>query len=693
MESSVIVPNVVTLETRQLWWNINSPWSKFFFYFLIFIAVCIFLYGIYQKILIISAAKFPKGENRFSNVFNRLVYVFKYAFLHKKTSQKKTPGLAHAGIFLGFMTLWIVTNIVGVQDHSSVYFFQGTFYKLVSFFAELGGLFLFLGITIFALRRYLFTSKKLDNTQRDWIQPLFLLSLVVTGFMVEGLRIAGTRDDESYSFIGNALAQVFQFMTEADLKNAHFSLWWTHALLTCAFIALIPYSKFIHIFMSPLAMFFHSERARGQLYTPFKLSDMLEAEEKGLEINEEDFNAGVYDYKDFSWKTLLDSEACTACGRCHVVCPAQNTDKPLSPKHLFLDIKSLSRKHTNLKEDEVAPGLYEFISPDVLWSCTSCNACVEECPVLIEHVDTIVDMRRGLLAMNQAPANLQSTLKNVRTKSNPWGLAPSEREKWVDSLKSEYGLELKVLSRNEAEFEYLYWVGSPGSYDTRNIEVSKANARLFEAAGLSFAILGNDEKSSGDLARRAGDEAMFQEIVLENIEIFKAFGVKKIITQCPHVYNTFKNEYPEFGLEGVEIYHHTEILARLIQESRLIPKNTVDISVTYHDPCYLGRYNRVFNPPRFILESIPGLSLKSIAHEKEKSTCCGGGGAQIWYEMPGSHINVMRFEELNEHKPDKISVACPYCSIMVDSATKTAFPGTHIPEVEDVAITLAASIF
>jgi Fe-S oxidoreductase len=308
-------------------------------------------------------------------------------------------------------------------------------------------------------------------------------------------------------------------------------------------------------------------------------------------------------------------------------------------------------------------------------------------------VDTIIDMRRGLLAMNQAPANLQSTLKNVRTKSNPWGLAPSDREKWVDTLKSEYGMELKVLSRAEAEFEYLYWVGSPGSYDTRNIEVSKANARLFEAAGLSFAILGNEEKSSGDIARRAGDEAMFQEIVMENIEIFKAFGVKKIITQCPHVYNTFKNEYTEFGLEDVEIYHHTEILAKLIQESRLIPKNSIDISVTYHDPCYLGRYNRVFNPPRFILESIPGLQVKSIVNEREKSTCCGGGGAQIWYEMPGSHINVMRFEELNEHKPDKVSVACPYCSIMVDSATKTAFPGTHIPEIEDVAVTLAASVF
>jgi Fe-S oxidoreductase/nitrate reductase gamma subunit len=699
MESALIVPNAVILETRQLWWNIDAPFARILFYFLILVSTGILIHGVYKKILIITAGKFPKGENRFSDVWNRLVYVFTYAFLHKKTSQKKTPGLAHAGVFLGFMTLWIVTNIVGFQDHSPVYFFQGSFYKLVSFAAELGGLFLFLGITIFALRRYLFTSKKLDNTQRDWIQPVFLLSLAVTGFMVEGLRIAATPADESYAFIGNALAQVFQFMTDTDLRGAHVTLWWTHALLTCAFIALIPYSKFIHIFMAPLSMFFHSKRARGQLYTPFKLSDMLEAEEQGLEINEEDFNAGVFEYKDFSWKTLLDSEACTACGRCHVVCPAQNTDKPLSPKHLFLDIKKLSQSHVSgfgnksTEHEEHSPSLYEFINPDVLWSCTSCNACVEECPVLIEHVDTIIDMRRGLLAMNQAPANLQSTLKNVRTKSNPWGLAPSDRDKWVDTLKSEYGMELKVLSRAEAEFEYLYWVGSPGSYDTRNIEVSKANARLFEAAGLSFAILGNEEKSSGDIARRAGDEAMFQEIVMENIEIFKAFGVKKIITQCPHVYNTFKNEYTEFGLEDVEIYHHTEILAKLIQESRLIPKNSVDISVTYHDPCYLGRYNRVFNPPRFILESIPGLQLKSIVNEREKSTCCGGGGAQIWYEMPGSHINVMRFEELNEHKPDKVSVACPYCSIMVDSATKTAFPGTHIPEIEDVAVTLAASVF
>ncbi|MCH2227661.1 MAG: 4Fe-4S dicluster domain-containing protein [Candidatus Caenarcaniphilales bacterium] len=691
MESTVIVPNAIALETRHLWWNIESPIAKPLFYLLIFAATGVFLYGLFQKLKPIFAAKALKNDDRFDNLWSRINYLLNYAFLQKKIASQRTPGLAHIAVVLGFMTLWIVTNIVGFQDHSSVYFFQGMFYKLVSFAAEIGGLLLFGGILSFTLRRYVFTTKRLDHTQADWMQPLFLFALVITGFLVEGLRIAGTRVEEDFSFIGNALAQVFQFMTEKDLHNTHFTLWWLHAMFTAAFIALLPHSKFIHIFTAPLPIFFRSKRERGQLATPFKLTDMLEAEEKGIEINEEDFNAGVFEYSDFSWKSLLDSEACTACGRCHVVCPAQNTDKPLSPKHLFLDIKKLSQQNNSKSEEET--DVYEFISPDVLWSCTSCNACVEECPIFIEHVDTIVDMRRGLLAMNKAPANLQATLKNIRTKTNPWGLAANEREKWLDSLKDEHGLELKVLSRAEESFEYLYWVGSPGAYDSRNIDVSKANSRLFKAAGLDFAILGNEEKSSGDLARRAGDEAMFQEIVIENIEIFKAFGVKKIITQCPHVYNTFKNEYPEFGLIGVEIFHHSEILASLIQESKLVPKNNVSQSITYHDPCYLGRYNRVFDPPRFILESIPGLEIKQVAHEKEKSTCCGGGGAQIWYEMPGSQINSMRFDELNEHKPDKISVACPYCSIMIDSASKTVFQGTHVPEIEDVAITLAASVF
>jgi Fe-S oxidoreductase len=209
---------------------------------------------------------------------------------------------------------------------------------------------------------------------------------------------------------------------------------------------------------------------------------------------------------------------------------------------------------------------------------------------------------------------------------------------------------------------------------------------------LSFAVLGNEEKSSGDTARRAGDEGLFQELALENIEIMKAYNVKKVITQCPHVYNTLKNEYPEFGLEGVEVYHHSEILADLIKDGRLKPEKEITETITYHDPCYLGRYNQVFDPPRFILESIPGIEIKQIEHEASKSTCCGGGGAQIWYETPGNHINVMRLEELNEHSPNKVSVACPYCSIMLSTATTTAFPGTNVPDIEDIAVTLAKSV-
>lgn len=675
------------LETRELWWNIDTGFGKAFFYILAFASIGFFIYGYYKKIKHIFNGKKYK-EDRFNNIKARILNVITFGLLHKKTSQKKSGGIPHAAVFIGFITLWIVTNIVALQEHIEhfvdLYFFQGSFYKVVSFAADIGGVLLLIGVLAFTIRRYVLKSKHLDNTQNDWIQLLFLGLFGITGFMLEAFRMAATGQIEDYAPVGAALARFFSYMIPEDLKAEHAMLWWFHSILTFAFIALIPYTKFIHIFTAPLTMFFKSERARGQLSTPYSLLDMMEAEAEGREINEEDFMAGVFTYDDFQWKTLLDAEACTSCGRCHVVCPAQNTDKPLSPKHLMLDIRGLAK---NPDRENV----YEFISPDVLWSCTTCNSCVEQCPVLIEHVDTIVDMRRGLLQSNMAPSNLQATLKNLRTKSNPWGLDPNDREKWRDELKSETGVDVKLARENKGNFEYLYWVGSPGAYDDKNKVVTKANAQLFTKAGIDFAVLGNEEKTSGDLARRSGDEGLYQELVLENVEILNMYGVKKIITQCPHVYNTLKNEYPEFGLEGVEIYHHSEILAKAILNGKLKPEKEVSESYTYHDPCYLGRYNRVFDPPRFILESIPGLKLNAVENEKEKSTCCGGGGAQMWYETPGNQINVMRFEELNEHQPNKVSVSCPYCSVMLNTSATTAFPGTNIPEIEDVALTLAKS--
>jgi Fe-S oxidoreductase/nitrate reductase gamma subunit len=672
------------LETRELWWNIDQSFGKPIFYLLASLAIGVFIYGFSRKFSRVFSGKALKHENRFTDIKERIRTLLIFGLGQRKVAQKRIPGLAHLLVFLGFLSLWIVTDIIAFQEHShiNIYFFQGLFYKLISCIADIGGVLLLTGVLIFTLRRYVFVSKNLDNRQLDWIQLSFLAAFVITGFMLEAFRMAATKNIEEFAPIGAVLAKFLEYLTPEDLVKGHRGLWWFHSILTFAFIAIIPSSKFFHIFTSPMTIFFRSGRHRGQLYTPFKLTDIMEAEASGQEVGEEDFMAGVSSFQDFSWKTLLDSEACTACGRCHVVCPAQNTDKPLSPKFLVLDIKKMAAN----TED-----VYSLIHQDVLWSCTSCNACVEECPVLIEHVDTIVDMRRGLLAQNKAPSNLQGTLKNLRTKSNPWGLDPNDREKWIQELKEFKNINVKLAKEHKGNFEYLYWVGSPGAYDDRNKAVTKAVAQLLHKAGINFAVLGNEEKTSGDIARRAGDEGLYQEITLENIEILQRYGVKKIITQCPHVYNTLKNEYPEFGLEGVEVYHHSEILAKLLDEGKIVPTKRIEETITYHDPCYLGRYNRVFDPPRHILSKIPGIKIKDIDHQREKSTCCGGGGAQIWYETPGSHINVMRLEELNEHKPNKVSVACPYCSIMLSTATTTAFPGTNIPQIEDIAVTLAKS--
>lgn len=690
MDPNLVIPNAPLLETRELWWNISHSLSKPIFYIMAISSIAFFIYGLYKKFSRVLNAKPLKNETRFEDTKDRILDLIKHAFLFIKMRRSALPAVAHILVALGFVSLWIVTDIIAVQEHShfigfSTYFFQGSFYKIVSFVADAAGLILLLGVIVFSLRRYVFVCKTLDNTQRDWIQPVFLAAFVITGFLLEAFRMAATKTIEPFAPIGSLLASFFSFMTAEDLAHRHQILWWFHSVLTFAFIALIPYTKFIHIFLSPVNIFFRSRRARGQLSTPYNLLEIMEAEAEGKELDEEAFNVGVYSYDDFSWKSVLDSEACTACGRCHVVCPAQNTEKPLSPKHLMLDIKKLASAENN--ED-----VYAHISDDVLWSCTTCSACVEECPVMVEHVDTIVDMRRGLLHLNKVPANLQATLKNLRTKFNPWGLAPNDREKWIQELQSEKNIQVKLAKENRNNFEYLYWVGSPGAYDARNIQVTKACAELFTKAGLSFAVLGNEEKTSGDIARRAGDEGLFQELALENIEILMNYGVKKIITQCPHAYNTLKNEYPELGLEGVEVYHHTEVLANLVIDGKIEPSVEIKETVTYHDPCYLGRYNQVFDPPRYLLESIPGIEIKTIEHEKDKSTCCGGGGTQMWYEIPGTQINNMRLEELNENSPNKVSVSCPYCSIMLNTATTTAFPGTNIPIVEDVAITLNKSV-
>jgi len=660
------------METRGLWWNIHDfPHYREIFYTLFYISVLFFIYGFYLKIKNWSRGKL---KNNFNNIPNRLKNMFEKSFFHKGWEKYKVLRLAHGLVFFGFFALWIGTDILTVQDKMPVYFFRGLFYKVYSLAMDLSGILMLFGLLIFTYIRYIQKPKRLDNYQNDWFQLVYLALFVIIGFLIEGLRQSATNQIEPYAPLGALIAGGFQGLSYDMQKSIHLTLWWLHSLQTFSFIALIPFTKFNHIFIAPVNLFFADSEPKGKLTTPFNLVEILE-----MENPPEDFAQSVSGIEDFSWKDLMDLDACTACGRCHEVCPATNSEKPLSPKQVILDLKQIMYGKP-LQKSVVS----DLISPETLWSCTSCNACVESCPVGINQLSKIIDLRRTLIHENKAPNNLLNTLKNIRSRSNPWGQPPEDREKWTE------GLDVPMIDAT-GEFEYLYWIGCAGAYDSRNQNISKTMVKLLKKASVKFVILGKKEKCTGDTARRAGDEGLFQELAIENIEVFKSKNIKKIITHCPHCFNTFKNEYPEFGLKDVEIIHHTEILWDLIKAGKLNMTREISEEITYHDSCYLGRHNGQYDTPRNILNKIPGLKYTEMKNSRERGTCCGGGGAQLWYEAPGKQINVMRLNEIKDSGAKAAATACPFCTIMLETA-RTLDKSTEPPKVQDISELVARAI-
>lgn len=698
------------METRGLWWNIHDfPHYKEIFYTLFFISVLFFIYGFYLKIKAWSQGK-PK--NNFNNIPLRLKNMFEKSFLHKGWEKYKVIRAAHGLVFLGFFALWIGTDILTVQDKMPVYFFEGPFYKAYSLAMDLSGVLMLLGLSIFAYIRYIQKPKRLDNYQNDWFQLVYLALFVITGFLIEGLRQSAINQIEPYAPIGAFIANGFQRFSYEMQKTIHLTLWWLHSIQTFSFIALIPFTKFNHMFLVPANLFFAESKPKGALTTPFNLVDIM-----AMENPPEDFAQTISRIEDFSWKDLMDLDTCTACGRCHEACPATNSEKPLSPKWMILDLRQTmyhkplfnhgfygkesviarsqatkqSHKHSNGDEiaspsarNDITTNLPDILSPETLWSCTSCNACVEVCPAGIDQLTKIVELRRTLISENKAPNNLLNTLKNIRSRSNPWGQPPEDREKWTE------GTDAPMID-STAEFDYLYWVGCAGAYDSRNQNISRTMVKLLKKADVKFTLLGKKEKCTGDIARRAGDEGLFQELAIENIETFKSKNVKKIIASCPHCFNTFKNEYPEFGLKDVEVIHHTEVLWDLIKSGKLTMTKEISEEITYHDSCYLGRHNGQYDAPRNILNKIPGLKYTEMENSREKGTCCGGGGAQLWYEAPGKQINVMRLNEVKDSGAKTAATACPFCTIMLETARtldKTGEP----PAVKDISELVASSV-
>ncbi|MDT0344977.1 (Fe-S)-binding protein [Streptomyces litchfieldiae] len=425
-----------------------------------------------------------------------------------------------------------------------------------------------------------------------------------------------------------------------------------------------------------------------------------------FEDPDEDAQFGVSQIEHFSWKGLLDFSTCTECGRCQSQCPAWNTGKPLSPKLLVMSLRDHAHATApyllagETPEEGARPlvGTAEeggVIDPDVLWSCTTCGACVEQCPVDIEHVDHIVDMRRYQVMIESSfPSEAGTMLKNLERKGNPWGLAKKKRLEWT----TEVDFEVPVVGKDVedlTEVDYLYWVGCAGALEDRAKKTTKAFAELLHIAGVKFAIMGGDEACTGDSARRLGNEFLFQQLGQQNVETLNAASAKKIVTTCPHCFNTIANEYPQLG-GAFEVIHHTQLLQHLIDAELLIPVTPVEGLITYHDPCYLGRHNKVYTPPREIIGRVPGLRNEEMHRHKERGFCCGAGGARMWMEERiGKRVNDERVDEALSLDPDIVSTACPFCLVMLSDSVngkKNAGTAKEDLRVVDVAQLLLESV-
>jgi len=487
----------------------------------------------------------------------------------------------------------------------------------------------------------------------------------LTGIILEGLRISVIgKDVQTWAPVGNTLAALINITGLDNNAKGLLSMiiFRVHFFLVLGIIAYIPYTKLFHIISSPINMIFRSLSPKGTL-------SYLNLEDEEAET------FGVAKIEEFTWKQLMDLDACTRCGRCQDHCPAYLTEKPLSPKKIIDDLKNhmhirapqiLDARIKGTDPEEVSPLINSVIAEDILWSCTTCRSCIDHCPVFVEHVDKILDMRRYQVLMeSKFPEELTAAFRGLEKNSNPWGLGYDARADWAGEM------DVPIMSETgEKEIDYLFFVGCIRSYDDRNKKVAVSMTRILNHLGIKFAILGTEEGCCGDPARRVGNEYLYQILAQTNIETFNRYNIKMILTTCPHCYNTLKNEYPQLGF-SCEVVHHSVFIQENIRNGRLKLNHALAKRLTFHDPCYLGRYSGIYEPPREVLTSIPALDLREMKRSRIDSLCCGAGGGWMWMdEKIGKRMNIQRLEDALTVNPEWIATACPFCVTMFDDAIK-----------------------
>jgi Fe-S oxidoreductase/nitrate reductase gamma subunit len=596
-------------------------------------------------------------------------------------------GIMHSMIYFGFLVLLAVTSVLEINHQlpESLKFLHGTVYEGYAFIGDLAGA-VFLGGIIWAiLRRYVQRPYRIRIKSKPEHAIILgtLFAIGVTGYLAEMFRIAldGRPSFEKWSFIGYPLSGLVENMS--SLSGWHQAMWILHVLTFIAFLVILPTTMLRHIFTSPLNMYLSvKDRPKGAMKPMPNL----------METELETFGASVVE--DFTWKQLLDTDACTMCGRCTSVCPAHATGKPLDPREIVLKSGAVMAASGSpavsppIGEDPqiviAANSLFERITAEEVWACTTCKACDENCPVNIEILDKILDMRRYLTLMeSDFPTELGNAYRGMENSGNPWGMSQTDRGNWAKNLDG-----ITILDGGDPfTAEYLYWVGCAGSFDDKNQKVTQSMAKLLQRAGVSFAILGPSENCTGDPARRSGNEYIFQMLATQNIETLDGMGVRKIITQCPHCFNTLENEYPQLG-GNYEVLHHSQFLEELIDTGKLdMTGAKLEERMVYHDSCYLGRHNDVYMAPRKVLGSLKGIEIVEAERNGTKGMCCGAGGARMWMEeSTGKQVNVERSQELIATGATRIATACPFCYIMIDDGVKAQGMEEDQVKVGDLAM-------
>lgn len=653
-------------------------------FIIIFLAVFgFFAFSINNLIKYLKVAK--KKDDRSGNVTTRLKRVWNIAFAQTKLLRDPIAGTLHLLIFWGFVLFIfavIETIFQGFYSPFSLSFL-GPIYSLITLFQDLFGLLVILSIFLSLYRRFVQRVPRLVVDDHGMKDAAFILSLIM--FIVISMygQNASGFANNVMSYHESELRPVSAFISglffigpSSTTTFLYEFFWWMHILLIFGFLNYLPYSKHLHILSSiPNVFLANLDPVRNTI--------------KKLNLDDENADTfGVADIDQFSWKQILDGYSCTECGRCTSVCPANTVGKSLSPRDIIVDIRKRTlEKAPLLVEGKTEGELFEktlvhnYVTDMQLWECTTCMACVQECPVMIEHVDSIVDMRRNLvLTESEFPSNLNNVFKSLETNFTPWAFNPADRAEWAE------GMNIKSMAEDK-DGEILFWVGCAGSFDDRYKKVSKAFATIMQKAGVDFRILGAEEKCNGDTARRLGNEYLAQMMMQENVETLNGYGVKKIVTACPHCFHSLKNEYPQFGGNFV-VKHHTQFIEELLAGGKIqMKKERENHKVTYHDSCYLGRYNEVYDSPRKSLNKVAGLDLVEMERNKSKGFCCGAGGGRMFLEdEEGGRINEERAKEALSTNADTIASACPFCMTMMTDGVK------HFEKSDQVAVKDIAEI-